>query len=71
MKEFKLTLFTLNLTTIIILYILATGLVWYLNTTLGIIVAIISIISLCYVNISTSIAKSKLKEHEKQTKETV
>ena len=63
--------FTLNLVTIIILYILSTGLVWYLNSTLGIIVAIISIISLCYINISTSVAKSKLKEHEKQTKETV
>jgi hypothetical protein len=61
--------FTLNLVTIILLYVLATGLTWYLNTTLGVIVGVISIISLCYINISASIAKSKLKEHEKQTKE--
>jgi hypothetical protein len=63
--------FTLNLVTIILLYILATGLTWYLNTTLGIIVGVMSIISLCYINISASIAKSKLKEHEKQNEETV
>ena len=62
--------FTLNLITIILLYIVATELTSYLNTNLGIIVAIISIISLCYINISASIAKSKFKEHEKQTKET-
>ena len=61
---------TLNFVTIILLYVLATGLVWYLNTTLGVIVGVISIISLCYINISASIAKSKLKEHEKQNKET-
>ena len=61
--------FTLNLVTIILLYVLATGLTWYLNTALGVIVGVISIISLCYINISASIAKSKLKEHEKQTKE--
>lgn len=64
-------IFTLNLVTIILLYVLATGLVWYLNTTLGVIVGVMSIISLCYINISVSIAKSKLKEHERQTKETV
>ena len=62
--------FTLNLVTIILLYILATGLTWYLNTTLGVIVGVMSIISLCYINISASIAKSKLKEHEKQNEET-
>lgn len=61
--------FTLNLVTIILLYVLATGLTWYLNTALGVIVGVISIISLCYINISASIAKSKFKEHEKQTKE--
>ena len=61
--------FTLNLVTIILLYVLATGLTWYLNTVLGVIVGVISIISLCYINISASIAKSKFKEHEKQTKE--
>lgn len=62
--------FTLNLVTIILLYILTTGLTWYLNTTLGVIVGVISIISLCYINISASIAKSKFKEHEKQNEET-
>ena len=54
--------FTLNITAIIVLYVLASVLTLYLNTGLGIIVTITSIISLCYINLSVSTAKSKLKD---------
>lgn len=56
--------FTLHFIITILLYVLATGLTWYFNTTLGIIVGVVSIISIVCISISVSNTKLKLKNDE-------